>query len=88
MGFLKNLFQVGKLNADPEQQALAKALVESVENNGGSLTREVFEILTRNDWSRSEQGNRLTHACSMTKVWRPDLYPRISKIAKGLYLSL
>lgn len=88
MGFFSSLFQTSKLNADPEQQALAKALVDSVENNKGFATREVFEILTRNGWSRSEQGNRLTHACSMTKVWRADLYPQVSQLTKQLYLSL
>lgn len=88
MGFFSSLFQTGKLNSDPEQQALARALLDSVENNHGHAKREIFEILVRNGWSRSEQGNRLTHACSMTKVWRPDLYPQVAKLAKALYLSL
>ncbi len=75
MGFFSFLFRTGKLNEDPEQQALAKALINAVENNRGFATNEIFQILTRNGWSRSEMGNRLTHACSMTRVWRADLYP-------------
>lgn len=88
MGFFSSLFQTGKLNADPEQQALANALIDSVVNRRGLASKEIFEILSRNRWSRSEQGNRLTHACSMTKVWRPDLYPQVAKLSKDLYMAL
>lgn len=87
MGFFGSLFSTGKLNADPRQQALAKALVDAVEKNNGFATREIFELLHSNGWSRSEQGNRLVHAASMTKVWRADLYPRVKELAHSLYTS-
>lgn len=88
MGFFGQLFQTGKLNADPRQQALAEALINSVENNHGMATREIFSVLHSNGWSRSEQGNRLVHAASMTKVWRADLYPQVKALAHDLYTSL
>ena len=79
MGFLGSLFRTGKLNADLEQQALARA------HNRGFAKEEVFKILARNRWSRSEQRNRLAHAASMSKISRADLYPRITELAKDLY---
>jgi hypothetical protein len=88
MGFLSSLFQTGKLNSDPQQQALAQALLHAVEQNRGFATREIFNVLHSNGWSRSEQGNRLVHAASMTKIWRPDLYPQTKALAQSLYTSL
>ena len=85
MGFLGSLFRTGKLNADLEQQALARALIDSVEHNRGFAKEEVFKILARNRWSRSEQRNRLAHAASISKISRADLYPRITELAKDLY---
>jgi hypothetical protein len=43
MGFLGSLFRTGKLNADLEQQALARALMDSVEHNRGFAKEEVFK---------------------------------------------
>lgn len=83
-GLFSALFRTKKLNADPNQQALAQALLDSVENNGGHATREVFNILTENGWSRSEASTRLAHATSMTRVWRADLHPRVAKLTTSL----
>jgi len=87
MGFLSMLFRTGKLNADPEQQALAAAMIDSVENNRGFATRVIFEILVRNNWSPSEQRNRIAHAASMVKVYRADLYPKVKEMARHLYAT-
>lgn len=88
MGFFGSLFQTGRLNSDPQQQALAKALIDAVENNRGLASEEIFTILFSNGWSRKDQGNRLVHAASMTKVWRADLYPKVRELAKSLYTNL
>jgi hypothetical protein len=88
MGFFGSLFKTEELNADPQQQALAKALINAVENNGGFASREIFDILHSNGWSRRDQGNRLVHAASMAKVWRADLYPKVKELSHSLYMSL
>lgn len=88
MGFFGALFGTSKLNEDPKQQALAKELLNCVENNRGFATNKLFELLHANGWSRSEQGNRLIHAASMTKIWRADLFPDVKKLAQSLYVSL
>jgi hypothetical protein len=87
MGFFRSLFRKGKLNVDPRQQALAQAMIASAERNTYASS-EAFNILRSNGWSRSEQGNRLAHATSMTKDWRPELFPKVKEIASLLNSSL
>jgi hypothetical protein len=82
MGFWGTLFNTGKLNADPSQRSLAQLLIDGAEGVGfGGMMIENY--IDEQGWSRTEAENRLIHALSMVKVWRPDLYAEAKKISLG-----
>ena len=56
MGLFSAIFGINKLNADPAQQRLARALIDAVDNNRGSATAEIFSALHGHGWSLKEQG--------------------------------
>ena len=85
-GYLKFLFGANKYNADPLQQQLAELIIESVERR--RRANDILTFLHSHDWSRSEQGNRLAHAASMTKVWRPDLFPQVRNLCRDIYAMM
>jgi len=86
MGFLSNLFRTNKLNADPIQQELAKLIIDVTE--GRRYETEILSFVHHQGWSRSEQGHRLTHAASMVRVWRAELFARANEICRRTYVSL
>ena len=86
MGFLSYLFGTTKLNADPVQQELAGTIIEVAE--GRQHAMDIVRFLKEQGWSRSDQGNRLTHALSMVKVSRGDLYPAAKEIGRQIYVIL
>lgn len=86
MGFLKFAFGVGKYNADPAQQKLAQMIIDAVE--GTERPAKILDYVLSQGWSRSDQGNRLTHALSMVKVFRADLYPEAKKMCHDIYVVL
>jgi hypothetical protein len=86
MGFLSHLFGSSRLNADPVQQKLAGIIIEVAE--GRQHPTDIVLFLQEQGWSRSDQGNRLTHALSMVKVFRADLYPDAKEIGRQSYIAL
>jgi hypothetical protein len=86
MGFLSFLFGVNKHNADPIQQELTKLIIDVTE--GRRRETELLSFVHRRGWSRSDQSNRLTHAASMVRVLRPDLYTSANEICRQIYVSL
>jgi hypothetical protein len=74
------LFNTGKLNADPSQRSLAQLLIDGAEGVGfGHIMIEDF--IDQQGWARDEAENRLAHAVSMVKVWRPDLHAEAKRIS-------
>ena len=86
MGFLKYVFNTTKWNADPTQQRLAQLIIDVAE--GCEDGTDIFVFVKSQGWSRSDQGNRLTHALSMAKVFRGDLYPEAKEICRLVYVAL
>jgi len=86
VGFLSHLFGTTKLNADPVQQKLAAIIIEVAE--GRRRPTDIVLFFQEQGWSRSDQGNRLTHALSMVRVARADLYPTAKEIGRQIYVSL
>ena len=85
MGFFGSLFQaiftpIGKLNADPVQQQLAQLLIQAAEGPLGGVVIRSFVL--KQNWEPFEEQRRIAHAVSMVRVWRPDLYAEVNKIAK------
>src|ERR1700719_2688625 len=85
MGLFGMLFGVNKMNADPDQQELAKLFIECVGRPLGGI--EIRSWLAKKHWSNSEASNRVTHALSMVKVWRSDLYPAAKRIGYDVYMN-
>jgi hypothetical protein len=85
-GLFKRVFGVRKMNADPNQQALAQMLIEVVE--GEKNPGDVSIFLAKKGWPRAEAGDRLVHALSMIKIFRPDLYPSARFVSKEIFISL
>jgi hypothetical protein len=86
MGFFSYLFNINKQNADPIQQKLAEMIIAAVERRANP--GDILTFLLSNGWSNSEQGNRLTHALSMVRVFRADLYPRAQEMVRQIYVML
>ena len=86
MGFLSYLFNISKRNADPIQQKLAEMIIAAVERR--TNPSDILTFLLSHGWSSSEQGNRLTHALSMVRVFRADLYPRAQEMVRQIYVML
>jgi hypothetical protein len=59
MGFLKSLFSIGKMNTDPDQQALAKMFIDIAEGRLNIRDAEIF--LQQKKWSRSDIRTRVPH---------------------------
>jgi hypothetical protein len=80
MGWFRYTFSINKWNADPDQQALARLFIDYAERR--KSPQDVFAFLEKQigKWPRKELEDRITHALSMVRVYRVDLYP----IAKEL----
>lgn len=84
MGFFRALFGTKKWNADPNQQALAQLFIDVAESKKHS--NDIIRFFKQHhEWRPSEMGNRVVHALSMVKVFRPDLYPRAKQIGEMIY---
>jgi hypothetical protein len=86
MGFFSSLFGASQLNADPVQQELADLIIDVAERR--KHANDILTFFDRQGWNRSDRGNRLTHALSMTKVWRADLYPTAKEICRQIYVII
>lgn len=86
MGFLSSLFGVTKMNADPDQQAFAKLLIEATEDSG--KYNELIRWLVKQPWSPSETRTRITHALSIVKIASvPDIYAKAKQIGYDLNMA-
>jgi hypothetical protein len=85
MGFFKALLIAKKLNADPEQQALAQMFIDAAE--GKVRPRDVHSHLVKTGRPASDVRARINHALSMVKIFRPDLYPAASAVGKDIYVN-
>lgn len=85
MGFLKSLFSVGKMNADPDQQRLARLLIEAAESDSHV---ELVNWIIVQPWKPSELRTRLAHAVSIAKLSSvPSTYEAVKEIARDLHNS-
>jgi len=85
MGFFQKFFQTKRMNADPEQQALAELLIDHAE--GPLVKIVVMNWLEEKGWPNSEAGDRLIHALSMVKIARPDVYIAAKAAAHDIYVN-
>jgi hypothetical protein len=85
MGFFSALFGIKKLNADPEQQALAQMFIDAAEGKIG--TSDIHRHLIKTRRPASDVRSRINHALSTVKVFRPDLYPAASAVGKDIYVN-
>ncbi len=84
MGFFGSLFGISKMNADPDQQKLARLLIEASED--GRKHSDLVRFLIAQPWSPSDTRNRITHALSIVKVSSvPDTYAKAKSIGMDLY---
>ena len=85
MSFFGMLFNINKYNGDPFQQEISQGLIDMVE--GKSTAQELRSWMSMQGWPPSEARNRLTHALSMVKVFRADLYPEAKRQGMQIYMS-
>jgi hypothetical protein len=84
MGFLSSLFGIGKMNADPDQQRLARMLIEAAEDSSKHV--DLVNWIIRQPWRASETRTRLAHATSIAKISSiPATYARVKEIARELH---
>jgi hypothetical protein len=89
MGFFGALFGISKLNADPDQQRIARLLIEAVETEDREKLVEVSNLIRQRPWSGSETRNRVAHAVSIAKVSSvPETYTRVKKIGELLHKNI
>ena len=83
MGFLSAIFGASRMNADPDQQRLARMLIEAVEQGKNG---EFLNWFVRQPWSPSETRTRLAHAVSITKISSiPETYQSVKSLAGELH---
>jgi len=73
MGFFRYLTSLNKWNADPVQQRISRMLIDVVE--GRQNPAEIVLFIEEQGWPKTEKIDRLTHALSVVKISRGDLYP-------------
>ena len=81
--FHSGIAYLGKWNAD---QRLAEMLVAGAEFRMNPS--DILTFLRNQGWSKSEQGNHLTHALSMVRASRADLYTRAHFMFRQIYTAL
>jgi len=78
MGFFSYALNIKKRNADPIQQKMARMMVDVVEGRQNPV--EIVVLIQSQGWAKSEQIERLTHALSVVRVSRGDLYSHAQEI--------
>lgn len=86
MGFLSYALNIKKRNADPIQQKLARMIVDVVEGRQNPIELVIF--VQSHGWTKSDQIERLTHALSVVRVSRGDLYRRAQEIYREVGMVL
>jgi hypothetical protein len=57
MGFLSSLFGISKMNADPDQQRLARMLIEAAEDSSKHV--DLVNWIIRQPWRDPRRGHAL-----------------------------
>lgn len=84
MGFLKALFGVKQMNADPDQQHFARLFIQAAE--GQISTSELTNWLISRPWSPSDTRTRITHALSIVKIASvPETYNKAKEFGRLLH---
>jgi hypothetical protein len=82
---LRFLFSIRKLNHVPEQHELAQLLIDYVE--GRKPYEALFQFLEPRQWSRTVWEVRITHALSLIRLHRRDVYAQACEIGRVLMLG-
>jgi hypothetical protein len=82
IGFFRYAFSIPKLNREPEQHELAQLFIECAE--GRKSWEAIFDFLVPREWPRDERELRITHALSLVKVQRRDLYAIASEHGRAI----
>jgi hypothetical protein len=83
IGFMfRYLFSIPKLNREPEQHELARLFIDCTE--GRQPWEAVADLVASRQWSRDERELRITHALSLVKLNRRDLYREASLHGRAL----
>src|SRR5262245_27293938 len=82
IGFFRYAFSIPELNREPEQHELARLFIDCTE--GRRSWEAIFDFLVPREWSRDERELRITHALSLVKVQRPDLYAEASEYGRAI----
>jgi hypothetical protein len=85
IGFFRYATSIPKLNREPEQHELAALFIDCVE--GRKSWDSIFEFLVPREWSSDERELRITHALSLIKVQRRDLYDEASEHGRSIMAS-
>jgi hypothetical protein len=79
---VRYLLSVRKFNRDPEQHELAQLFIDYAD--GHKPWQAVFEFLEQRQWAQSRDSRelRITHALSLVKVQRLDVYRQASELGR------
>jgi hypothetical protein len=88
MGLFGSLFGVSKMNADPDQQHLARMFIEAAESGDMRKHVELTNWLIKQPWNASETRNRISHALSIVKISRFRPPTRARRKSDGGYTML
>jgi hypothetical protein len=83
--FFRYVFSIPKLNREPEQHELAQLFIDYAE--GRKHWQALFDFLEPRQWSRDVWDLRITHALSLVKVHRRDVYPQACEVGQLLMLG-
>jgi hypothetical protein len=78
MGFFSYLRNLNKWNADPVQQKMSRMMIDVTEGRENLVF--LIEFIDSQGWPKNVQIERLTHALSVVRVSRGDLYPRAQEV--------
>jgi hypothetical protein len=82
MGFLSYLLNIGEWNADPTQQMISRMLIGVVEGREHPIS--IIELIQSQGWPKDKQIERLTHALSVVRVSRGDLYRAAQEVYRQI----
>ncbi|HMG78011.1 MAG TPA: hypothetical protein VK591_04960 [Xanthobacteraceae bacterium] len=83
--FFRYLFSIPKLNCEPEQHELAQLFIDYADSR--KPWQAIFEFLEAREWPRDVRELRITHALSLVKVHRRDVYPEASWLGRLIIMG-
>lgn len=78
--FFRYVFSIPKLNRKPEQHELAQLFIDYAD--GRVAPQAILDFLEPRRWPRDVRELRITHALSLIKVHRRDVYDRASELGR------